>query len=113
MQKSVLIGFVGALIIVLAVSLKVSAEPVWSADVLAQVSSAQVSSAQISEPVQQTVDRSHKGDRTSASARSRNAAHAKLSTSTTPAPSLIEGCEPVVSGILASPLAQVAGSCQT
>ena len=31
MQKSVLIGFVGALIIVLAVSLKVSAEPVVSA----------------------------------------------------------------------------------
>ncbi len=106
MQKSVLIGFVGALILVLAVSLKVSAEPVWSTDILA--------STQVSEPAQQTVDRSHKGDQTSVSARSRNAAYAKLrSISSPPAPALIEGCEPVVSGILATPLAQVAGSCQT
>ena len=107
MRKSAFIpiGLIGAVIVIaFAGGLKVSATPAWSAGV----------TAPLDDSVPQSVDRALKGDHLSpASTWLRSTALEKLKRVSTPVPVLIGGCDAVVSVIVDSPLAQVAGSCQT
>jgi hypothetical protein len=110
MRKSAFIpiGLIGAVIVAaFGGDLKVAVTPAWSAGV----------TAQLNHPVRQSVDRALKSDRLSpasvASARLRRTALEKLKQVSTPVPVLIEGCDAVVSVIVDSPLARIAGSCQT
>jgi hypothetical protein len=66
-------------------------------------------SLQRSEPV---VNRTLKGDRLPTTpAKSRNAVNGPVEMKAPPAPRLLDGCEPMVSAIGQSPLAQIAGRC--
>jgi len=66
-------------------------------------------SLQRSEPV---VNRTLKGDRLpTIPAKSRNAVNGPVEMKAPPAPRLLDGCEPMVSAIGQSPLAQIAGRC--
>ena|SRR5262245_29819345 len=58
------------------------------------------------------VNRTLKGDRLPLTpAKSRNAVNGPIEIKAPPAPKLLDGCEPMVSAIGQSPLAQIAGRC--
>jgi hypothetical protein len=83
---------------VFAVGLKISATPAWPA----------------SDPALQSINRTLKGDRSPLMpAQTGNHSAISFQSDTVIAPELLDGCEPVVSAIGASPLAKVAGSCQS
>jgi hypothetical protein len=83
---------------VLAVGLKISATPTWSA----------------TDPAQQSINRSLKGDRSPLlPARTTNQTATSFPGDTIVVPELLDGCEPVISSIGESLLARVAGSCQS
>ena len=61
---------------------------------------------------QPVVNRTLKGDRLPMTpAKSRNAVNGPFEIKAPPAPKLLDGCEPMVSAIGQSPLAQIAGRC--
>ena len=58
------------------------------------------------------INRAHKGDRLPLiPAKSRNAVNGPVEKAPAPKPRLLDGCEPVVSAIGQSPLAQIPGRC--
>jgi hypothetical protein len=65
------------------------------------------------EPAAPTINRTHKGDRLPlVPAKSRNAVNGPLEKAQpAPRPRLLDGCEPMVSAIGQSPLAQIPGRC--
>ena len=92
------VGLGCALIIaILAIGLKISATPAWSA----------------ADPAQQTVNRMLKGDRLPPISVRMGSLEINGHVEPVAVPRLMEGCEAVVSSIGEPPLAQVAGSCQT
>jgi hypothetical protein len=82
----------------LVVGLKIAAPPAWSASDMAL----------------QSIDRTLKGDR-SPLLPARTAVRTVISApdDAVVVPELLDGCEPVISSIGDSPLARVAGSCQS
>jgi hypothetical protein len=83
---------------VLAVGLKISATPAWSAG----------------DPALQSINRTLKGDRLPLlPARAGDRSPASFPGETVAVPELLDGCEAVISSIGDSPLARVAGSCQS
>src|SRR4051812_42913214 len=82
----------------LAVGLKIAATPAWSADNMAL----------------QSINRTLKGDRSPLMPAARgDRTVTSFPGDTVVVPELLEGCEPVISSIGDSPLARVAGSCQS
>lgn len=80
-----------------AVGLKISATPAWS-----------------SGPALQSVDRTLKGDWSPViTVITGPAIERSFPTDTADVPELLDGCEPMISSIGNSPLARVAGSCQS
>jgi hypothetical protein len=85
-------------IAVLAVGMKILATPAWSA----------------SDPALQSVNRTLKGDRSPLlPAWTGNRSATSFPGDAVVVPELLDGCEPVISSIGDSPLARVAGSCQS
>jgi hypothetical protein len=82
----------------LTIGLKISATPAWSA----------------SDPAPQSINRTLKGDRSPLlSGRTGDRSATGFPGDIVVVPELLDGCEPVISSIVDSPLARVAGSCQS
>ena len=83
---------------VVAIGLKISATPAWSA----------------SDTALQSINRTLKGDRSPLlPVRMGDRSATSLPVGPVAVQELLDGCEPVVSSILDSPLTRVAGGCQT